>query len=30
LKDKAAAAYRKALELLPNDPDLSKALAAVK
>ena len=30
LKDKAAAAYGKALELLPNDPDLSKALAAVK
>jgi tetratricopeptide (TPR) repeat protein len=30
LKDKAAAAYRKALELLPNDPDLLKALATLK
>jgi uncharacterized spore protein YtfJ len=30
LKDKAAAAYRKALELKPNDPDVVKALASVK
>jgi tetratricopeptide (TPR) repeat protein len=30
LKDKAAAAYRQALELRPNDPDLLKALAALK
>ncbi len=30
LKDSAAAAYRKALELLPNDPDLLKAVAALK
>jgi tetratricopeptide (TPR) repeat protein len=30
LKDKAAAAYRKALELKPDDPDVVKALAAVK
>jgi len=30
LKDKAAAAYRKALELKPNDPDVVRALAGVK
>jgi tetratricopeptide (TPR) repeat protein len=30
LKDKAAAAYRKALELKPNDAELLKALAGVK
>jgi tetratricopeptide (TPR) repeat protein len=29
-KDKAAVAYRKALELEPNDPDVLKALAAVR
>jgi hypothetical protein len=30
LKDKAAAAYKKALELQPNYPEASKALAAIK
>jgi tetratricopeptide (TPR) repeat protein len=30
LKDKAAAAYRKALELKPNDPDVVKALAGLR
>jgi len=30
LKDKAAAAYKKALALKPNDPDALKALAALK
>jgi cytochrome c-type biogenesis protein CcmH/NrfG len=30
LNDKAAAAYKKALELQPNYPEASKALAAIK
>jgi cytochrome c-type biogenesis protein CcmH/NrfG len=30
LNDKAAAAYKKALELQPNYPEASKALAALR
>jgi len=30
LKDKAAAAFKKALELQPNDPEVSKALATIR